>query len=358
MRYTKPSVRRSFSVGGLLVSLVVLLGQGCTTSQTTGLDGGVFRTSDQGTTWKQVKTVNLGAKFGSLANVGTVTLAVDPQDPLAIYLGTTENGLMYSLDSGESWMPAKGLTAGKINAIVVDPKDKCTVYAARANAIFKTNNCSRDWNQVFFDPRTDKIFTALAADWFNSRVFYAGSSDGDIFRSDDGGNSWRAINRVEGIRINNIVLDPRDSRIIYVATAGSGILKSVDSGNNWTRIIQPFQDYENARRPSLVVLDPLAAGVVYNVSKYGLLKSEDGGATWKPLTLPTPPGSVNLKSFLIHPKNSKVLVYATDTSIVWSLDGGTTWKPQKLPTSRGTACMIYDTSASPSLFLGAGVATQ
>jgi photosystem II stability/assembly factor-like uncharacterized protein len=335
------------------VCALFLLGQGCLGSKpAAGLDGGVYRTHDNGVQWKQLKILNLGSKLGSIADLGTVSMAVDPEDPLAVYVGTTENGLIYSLDGGESWMPAKGLSIGRVNAIAIDPKDKCTVYAASANQIFKTTNCSRDWNRAFFDPRTDKVFTALAIDWFNSNILYAGTSEGDLFRSDDGGSSWRVSQRVDGVRINTISIDPRDSRMVYVATNGSGVLKTKDGGATWERIVQQLQDYDSARRPSRVVLDPKVAGVVYNVSKYGLLRSDDAGATWKPLTLPTPAGSVDIKAFVIHPKDSRLLIYATDTSIVFSIDGGATWTPKKLPTTRGVSSLIYDSSADPSLYLG------
>jgi len=332
---------------------LMLLGAGCLDATPVALDGGIFRSADNGATWKQLKILNLGTKLGSLADLGTVTIAADPQDPSAVYVGTVENGLLYSLDGGESWSPAKGLTIGRVNAVAIDPKDKCTVYAAKSNQIFKTKNCSRDWNQVFFDPRLDKVFTALTIDWFNRNILYAGTSEGDIFRSDDGANTWRALERVEGTRINNLVIDPRDSRIVYAATGGAGILKTIDAGAHWDHIIKPFQDFESARRPTSVVVDPIVANRVYEVSKYGILRSDDGGANWKPLTLPTPPGTTDIRALVIHPKNPHILVYASDTSLIFSVNEGTSWTPKKPPTGRGISSLIFTVSPDPVLFLGA-----
>lgn len=331
-----------------------LLGQGCGGSTPpAGLDGGVYRTKDAGVTWKQLKVLNLGTKLGSIADVGTVTMAVDPQDSMAVYVGTVQNGLLYSLDGGESWQQAKGLTTGKVNAIAVDPKDKCMVYAAKANAIIKTSNCSRDWNQVYFDSRTDIAFTALAIDWYTSNILYAGTSDGDIFRSDDSGQSWRRLDRVDAIRISAIAIDPRDSRTLYASTEGAGILKSTDGGATpFTRITKPFADYDSARRAHAVIVDPNLAGTLYTISKYGIIQSLDAGATWAPMKLPTPSGAVDIKALAISPKDSKQLVYATDASIVFSVDGGKTWTPKKLPTARGVSSMLFDRAAEPSLFLG------
>ncbi len=340
----------------LLTPLLVLtlVGQGCLGgSKPVVVDGGVFRTTDAAVQWTHLKTFNMGAKLASAANVGTVSAAFDPQDPSALYVGTTENGLMHSLDGGDSWMPAKGLSVGRINAVAVDAKNKCVVYAARANQIFKTSNCLRDWNQVFFDPRTDKTFTALALDWFNNNIMFAGTSDGDVFRSDDAGRSWRVSHRVTGVRINNIAIDPRDSRIVYAATDGAGILKTIDSGSTWKQITKELEEFDAARRPTAVVLDPNSANTIYNISKYGILRSNDGGATWLAVKLPTPPGAIDIKALSIHPKNSRSLVYVTDTSIVFTDDGGVTWTPKKLPTARGVSWVLYSTATNNPLYLGA-----
>ena len=331
---------------------LIFLGQGCLGSPTK-LDGGLFITKDSGVNWIQLKTLNLGTRLGSVADLGTVTMTIDPQDPLAVYVGTTENGLLTSLDGGDSWAPSKGLSIGRINALMIDPKDKCTIYAARANQIFKTTNCQRDWNQVFFDPRVDKSFTALAIDWFNPNIIYAGTSEGDLYRSDNKGAAWKVVHRVEAIKINNMVVDPRDSRTLYVATNGAGVLKTSDGGTTWQNIVEPFRDLENARRPSAIIVDPNVKGRVYTISKYGVIKSEDGGNSWKPLTLPTPPGTIAIKALVIHPKNSQTLVYATDTSIVFSTNGGGTWSAKKLPTVRGVAALLFRGGSDPALYLGA-----
>ncbi|MCR4256140.1 MAG: hypothetical protein NUW08_00345, partial [Candidatus Uhrbacteria bacterium] len=269
---------------GLLVApfaALVLLGQGCGGARpVAGPDGGVFKTSDGGDTWRQLQIINVGSKRASIADMGLVTVAVDPQDPKAVYAGTVENGVIYSLDGGDSWQPAAGLSTGRVNAIAVDAKDKCTVYATLTNQIVKTTTCGRDWTRVFFDPRAI-TFTALVADWFNPQIVYAGTSDGDVLRSDNGGESWRSVRRVEGVRVNQLVVDPRDSRIVYGATNNAGILKTSDGGQNWALIRNELQEFDNARRVNLIAMDPNTPNRVYAISKYGIVASDDGGATWR-----------------------------------------------------------------------------
>ncbi len=351
------------------VAAVCLLGAGCLGSSTattpTGPDGGVFRTKTdvfgpgiEVVEWKQLKLLNLSTKFGSIADVGTASAAFDPQDPLTMYLGTIQNGLMFTSDGGESWQSSKGLSVGRIESIAVSSKDKCVVYASRANQIFKTKNCGRDWDQAFFDGRVDKRFTALAIDPKNDNIIYAGTSDGDLFRSDNGGAAWRATYRVEGIFIMNIVVDPHDSKIVYAASWGSGVLKSTDSGATWISIRKPFQDFDRARFPRAVVLDPNVVNRVYHISRYGMLRSDDAGATWNPVTIASPNNTLDIRAMAIHPKDSKKLVYATDTSIAFSNDGGVTWTSRKLPTTRGASFLRFDTSATPALFVGAQAAKE
>jgi photosystem II stability/assembly factor-like uncharacterized protein len=345
---------RSFLLAAPLCVLT-LLGAGCfgAPAPATGPDGGVFVTRDYGTKWDQLKILNLGTKLGSIADVGTVSVAFDPQDPQAIYMGTTENGVLYSLDGGQSWQLAKGLSTGRVSAITVDAKDKCTVYVARSNQIHKTVNCGREWAEAYAHAKADTAITALVSDWFNPKILYAGTSQGDILRSDDGALTWRVLRRVEGARINSLALDPKDSRVMYVATQGAGVLKTVDGGANWVEYNrQQFQDYNNARSPHAVVVDPMVTDRVYHLSKYGILRSDDGGLSWKALQLPTPPGEVDVKAFAINPKDSKVIVYASKNAIVMSSDAGVTWSSKKLPTKRDVPWLIFDSAAPQGLFLG------
>jgi photosystem II stability/assembly factor-like uncharacterized protein len=345
---------RSFAFA-LPLCVLTLLGAGCfgDPKPAAGPDGGIFLTRDYATKWDQLKVLNLGTKIGSIAEVGTVSVAMDPQDTAAMYVGTTENGLMFSLNAGQSWELSRGLSVGRINAISVDGKNKCTVYAARSNQIHKTTTCGREWGEVYAHAKPDVGVSSLITDWFNPSIVYAGTTQGDILRSDDGAATWRVLRRVEGARINSLALDPRDSRVMYVATQGAGVLKTVDGGANWVEYNrQQFQDYNNARSPHAVIVDPLIADRVYHISKFGILRSDDGGLAWQPLQLPTPPGEVDVKAFAINPKDSKMIVYASLNALVLSTDGGTTWSSKKLPTKRDVPWLLFDTAAPQGLFLG------
>ena len=346
--------RLSFAFPLLVLSLV---GAGCFGGSSTGPngpDGGVWKTADGGATWVNEKALVSGASVtASVANVSVLSIAFDPQDHAAIYLGTAANGVLYSLDAGDSWQQAKNLAAGRVTDVQVDPKDKCTVYALSANKIFKTTDCGRDWAEAFFDPRGNVAFTKLAIDWYNPLTLFAGTTDGDVFKSLDGGASWRTSYRVDGNSVTSLVVDPHDSRVIYAGTISQGIAKTMDSGSTWTLIQDQFgPQYGDGQRVVQVVPDPVTAGTVYDVSAYGILKSTDGGATWTALTLTSPPGTIQINSLAIDPTNNQHLVFTGVSTLQFSVDGGKTWKPRTLPTTQSGGKLLIDPAQPSIIYLG------
>jgi photosystem II stability/assembly factor-like uncharacterized protein len=354
---------RSFLSTALAVFALLLVGQGCLGTGSTpasGPDGGVWKTADRGKTWVSKRSLVSGATVNAaVANLSIVTMSLDPQDEKAIYLGTTENGILYTLDGGDSWRSAKPMSQGRVNFIAVDPKHKCTVYAVSTNKIYKTETCNRDWTQIFFDPRTDKVFTRIIVDWFNSTMVYAGTSEGDIFKSTDSGMTWKAIKRVEGTAITSLVMDPHDSRVIYAGTAGDGIWKTLDGGSTWLQIKKQFgEDFSDARRVTQIVVDPKNSNVIYEVSKYGIIKSTDQGETWKALNLIAPPGTITISAFAIDQTDNNKMIYTGPTTLAYSSDGGTSWTAQKLPTTRGGSSLIIDPKNGNTIYLGTQLLTK
>ncbi|MBD3251744.1 hypothetical protein GF380_04830 [Candidatus Uhrbacteria bacterium] len=343
----------------LLVPLLglVLLGQGCfgggSSSGSTGPDGGVFKTSDYGETWAQKRVLLKGPKAVSLGNDVITWLIADPQDPQTVYAGTGERGLIFSLDGGDSWQEAANAPQGQIESVAVDPKDKCTVYITIKNKIYKTDNCNRDWEEIFFDPKTDKTFTRIAVDWFNPTIIYAGTSEGDIFKSTDAGLSWLVSKRANA-SITWIELDPQDSRVVYVSAYGDGLWKTMDAGNTWIRIRNEFRDFRNARRIQQVHVDDLNPDQVYITSKYGILKSPNAGERWEEVKLTSEPNAIDIHGFAMNPRNSEELFYVTDNTLMTSMDGGETWNAQRLPSNRNATSLLLDAEDGKTLYIGFG----
>jgi len=356
---TSFTLRARIALPFLALSLV---GAGCFSSTSTaskGPDAGVWKTADRGVTWTNKKAlVEAGPKITAAVAGYTITAMVfDPQDRLAVYAATLANGIIYTLDGGTTWQKPSTLNTGRVNAIAIDPKQRCTLYAASANKIFKSDNtCGRDWQQIFFDPRTDKSFTRLIVDWYNPTNLFAGTSDGDIFRSKDSGVSWQVVKRVDGISISGLVMNQKDSRVVYAATQGDGIWKTVDGGDTWMQIKKQFDpDFRDARKVTQILIDPIDSETIYNVSKYGILKSLDGGETWKALSLTAPPGALTINSLAIDPKNNQNLSFTGVATLQFSSDGGVTWTPKKLPTTQAGSVLLIDPIDSNTMYLGTTV---
>lgn len=336
----------------LLVLLAFpLLGQQCIRfgGGASGTDGGVYKSVNMGNEWRQKSaiptTTGSPRTFGS-ANI--VTLSQDPADRLALYAGTRENGMLYTYDGGETWRQPKELAQGAVSAVVVDPKDKCTVYATTANRVLKTTDCSRSYAEIYRDSIT---ISALAADHFNAGGLYLGTEKGAVLKSADGGRTWGLLKDFKG-KIIDIVVNPKDSRIVYVAALRRGVWKSTDAGRSWQDLTDGFKKLSGSTDIKRLAVSGANAEMVVMASKYGLIQSKDGGATWEPLTLLTKPGGIEIDSLALDPKSANRLYYGTTSTFYKSEDGGVTWSTKKLPTSRAASALLVDVGDSNVIYLG------
>jgi len=312
---------------------------------------GVFKSFDKGANWTPKNLFLYSGGTGSIAGMNVLSLTFDPQDNRAIYLASDVNGLLYTYDAAESWMKADQVGNGKISSAVIDPKNKCVIYATFANTILKSIDCNRSWKEIYIDSRVDKVLTALAVDFYNSLIIYAGNSAGDLLLSTDGGDNWQVINRL-GDRAMKIMIAPNDNRIIYVATKGKGIYKSVDAGKTWNDINADLKDYAGAMEYKNLIFDLSQQNSIMLISKYGLIKSADGGATWLPIKLITPPSSVDIYATAINPKNSNEIYYATATTFYKTVDGGKNWVTTRLPSSAAATYLVIDPINPNILYMG------
>ncbi|MFZ6014734.1 MAG: VPS10 domain-containing protein [Patescibacteria group bacterium] len=335
---------------------MALLGQGCFAPKKavspTGPDMGIWKSSDRGQTWVHKKALINGPTLtADAANFGVQAIEMDPQDRQAVYLGTIENGLVYTYDGGDSWQRSAALEATDVRDVAIDSKNKCTVYAVSANKIYKTETCGRDWETAFFDPRTDKIFTQVVVDWFNPTIIYAGTDAGDIFKSTDEGVSWQVVKRANA-NITHLVINPQDSRVIYAGTYGDGIWKSLDAGITWTQIRKEFGDIGDARRVLKIVPHPADASRFYLVHKDGIAMTPDNGATWEALTLVTDIGENKVTDLAIDNNDPSKMVYTGPTALVFTQDAGKTWEVKKLPTANHGSVVLIDPADGNNVYLG------
>ncbi|MDZ7630746.1 MAG: hypothetical protein U5K74_05135 [Gemmatimonadaceae bacterium] len=279
-------------------------------------NGGLWKTSDNGVTWKSV------FENQSSNSIGAVT--VDQRAPTTIWLGTGEatnrqssgwgDGVYKSTDGGASWANVGLRTTARIARIAVDPANSDVVYVASPGHLWGPN------------------------------------AERGLFKTTDGGRSWQSIlARDENTGAVDVAIDPSDSRIIYAALyqhrrtpfgyvgggAGSGLYKSVDAGATWTLLsrglpagtVGRISITIHARDPRVVYVsveqgERYTSSISYAKRLGGVYRSEDKGETWRFMSdwNPRPAYSSQLK---IDP-NDQSRLYAMQWSV--SDDSGKTWR--------------------------------
>jgi len=346
----------------LVVMVVVLVGvTGCIqikkqTATTSNL-GGVFVSSDRAETWTHHSLLMTpGETAGSIGAVDTYFLNVDPSDNNALYLGTFANGLYYSWNAGAGWNKVEKLGDGMIRDLVVDSKDKCQMYVAKESKIFKSEDCTRTWKEIWYSDNAEKIVSALALDWFDSKIVYAGLSDGSLLKSSDYGRSWTALKNF-GSRIRELIVDPFDSRILYVGTMDKGLFRTVDKGESFDSLLEGMKDYRGANVYSGLQVSPKSKGLLIYASQYGLLRSLDGGTTWAKIGLTSGAGE-KIYALALDPSNTNILYYSTDQAFYKSLDGGSNWSVKRMPSTRiARDLFIYPTDPK-RVYMGVYLPTE
>lgn len=341
----------------LLVALLVLTGQGCVFGGegdfATGPDGSVYFTDDQGAEWTQMTALPTVSGVSSIAGVNALAFEIDPTDNTVMYMGTEANGMVYSLDSGNTWMRPKGAEARETAVIdvEVDPNNICIVYVVKPDRILKTQDCNRTYTSITVEPRTDEQFTAFEMDWFDSNVLWAGTSAGDVLKSVDSGESWSTVHRIRD-GITDLMLSNKDSRIVVVGTEDKGLWRSADSGVTWGEFEDELRrEYRESDRVYGFAQDRTGDTLIMN-TKYGLLESNDQGLTWKSLPLRTAPGEERIWSMALEPGNGDVIYYATKGALYTSTNGGDAWVVEELPSKRYPVEMVVHPGNYKRVFVG------
>jgi len=316
--------------------------------------GGVWKTIDSGATWRPLFDEQPISSIGAIA--------VAPSNPSVVYVGSGEgalrgnitygNGVYKSTDAGKSWTHIGLADTRQIGALIVDPKDPNIVLVAAighafgANAergVFRSTDGGKTWSKtlykdentgaidVTFDPHDAKI--VYAALWQARRQpwnFSSGGPGSGLYRSSDGGVTWTQLKGnglPEGIlgRIDVSVsaADPKRVYAMIEAEVG-GLYRSDDAGAHWSRISDDGRIRQRAWYFSKVYADPKNVDTLY-VLNTGLLRSSDGGKTWK--LMPAPHGDHH--GLWIDPADPKRLINANDGGASVSLDDGETWSTQE-----------------------------
>jgi photosystem II stability/assembly factor-like uncharacterized protein len=227
------------------------------------------------------------------------------------------------------------LMSGRVLDIAVDPVKRSTWYLATVGGVWKTTNAGVTWQPIFdgygsysigcvtIDPH-DR-FTIWVGTGENNSQRSVGYGDG-LYKSTDGGRSFKKVGLENSEHIGKIVVHPEDSNTVFVAAQGPlwkeggdrGLYKTTDGGKTWTKIL----DVSANTGINEVHLDPTDPNIMYASSyqrrrhtwvlinggpESGLHKSIDGGKTWKKINRGLPGGDKGRMGMAISPHNSEVL---------------------------------------------------
>jgi photosystem II stability/assembly factor-like uncharacterized protein len=241
------------------------------------------------------------------------------------YKSSTFNGLNFRLLG-----PA--ITSGRVTDFAVNPNNYHEFFAAVASGnVWKTTNSGTTWEPVF-DNYGSYSIGCVTLDPNNPHVVYVGTGEnnsqrsvswGDgIYRSEDGGKSFKNIGLKKSEHIAKILVDPRDSKVIYVAAQGPlwgpgghrGLYKTTDYGVTWDSVLYISEN----TGVTDVVMDPRDPDVLYAASyqrrrhvwvllnggpEGAIYKSTDAGATWNKLKSGLPSGDIGRIGLAISPVN-------------------------------------------------------
>jgi len=268
-----------------------------------------------------------------------------------------------TLYEGMRWRMIGPFRGGRTVAATGIPGKPRIFYMAPNNGgVWKTTDFGRTWAPIFDDQPTGSI-GALAVAPSNPDIIYVGSGEGlrrpdlstgdGIYKSTDGGQTWKHLGLRDGLQIGAILIDPREPNRVFVAVLGHpygpnaerGVFRSLDGGLNWQKVLYKddntgaidlafdpgnpqtiYADMWASRRP------PWTTAGSYNGPGSGLYKSTDSGTTWRQLTrgLPTWSEGLGRIGIGIAPGDPKRIYALVDSpkhgGLYRSDDAGESWE--------------------------------
>lgn len=318
------------------------------------VNGGIWKTTDYGHTWTPIFDEQPTGSIGCLA--------VATSNPLVIYAGSGEglhrpdlsvgDGVYKSVDGGKSWTHL-GLRDGQqISQLAVDPRNADRLFVAVAGhpygpneerGIFRSTDGGKTFEKVLFkdentggadvqiDPTNPEtvyasLWEAREGPWENGSWNGAG---GGIFKSTDGGKTWRPLSKglPEGIVQANLAVAPSLSTRLFAAVAtltGVGLYISNDGGETWQQATTDSRPATRIGGGDLPVLrfDPKNPEVIYSASIV-CWKSTDGGKTWTGIR--GAPGGDDYQNIWINPVDTNIILLGSDQGAIITVNGGSTW---------------------------------
>jgi photosystem II stability/assembly factor-like uncharacterized protein len=319
-------------------------------------NGGVWKTTDYGHTWKPIFDAQ---NTGSVGDV-----AVAPSNSNIIYVGSGEgiqrpdlsigNGLYKSIDAGKTWSNMGLHDAQQIGGISIDPTNENRIFVAalghpygpnKERGVYRSLDGGKTLEQVLYidentgavqvliDPNhTNIVFATIWAarqgPWENGA--WDGEASG-LYKSIDGGNTWKKITKgfptttEDGLGRIGFTIAPSNSNRMYAtvdATKKGGIYRSDDAGESWYMLTSDARLWGRGSDFAEVKADPKNEDIVYSANVV-MWKSKDGGKNWEGIK--GAPGGDDYHRIWINPNNTNIIAIGLDQGGIITVNGGETY---------------------------------
>ncbi len=318
--------------------------------------GGVFKTEDDGITWK-----NVSDGFFKTGTVGSI--AVSESNPNIVVVGMGEHaargvmtsmgdGVYKSTDAGKTWKHIGLDFTRHISDVIIHPSNPDILFVAAQGAqygpskdrgIYKSIDGGKTWNKTLFvDENTGAV--DLSMDFKNPLILYAamwehrrypwimesGGKKSGLYKSNDGGETWEPMKNgipdafgKSGISVSRANPD-RVYAVLEAEGEKAGVYRSDNAGKSWKQINKDRVNITRSWYYMEIFADPQDENVVY-VLNAPVMKSIDGGKSFSNVLVP----HGDNHHLWIHPENNQVMINSNDGGANVSNNGGKSWSTQE-----------------------------
>ena len=318
--------------------------------------GGIWKTTDDGISWK-----NVSDKYLKTGTVGALAVAESNSNIIVAGMGehaargvmtSTGDGVYKSTDAGKTWKHMGLDLTRHISDVVIDPANPDIIFVAAQGAqygpsedrgIYRSEDGGNSWQKVLYLDDTTGA-SSLSMDMNNPLILYAamwqhrrypwtmesGGENSGLYKSTDGGLNWKKMKQglPEAFGKAGISVSRANSELVFAVLeaegAKGGVYRSDNAGEKWTQINKERINIARSWYYMEILADPQNENIVY-VLNAPLTKSIDGGKTFKPL--PTPHGDNH--HLWINPRDNQKMINSNDGGANISNNGGKSWSSQQ-----------------------------
>ncbi len=282
---------------------------------------------------------------------------------VVVLVATRKGAWLYHGDAARKTWRADGphFLGHVISQLALDPRDGRTLLAAAKTGhlgptVFRSTDLGRTWKEAAQPPAfakapegqtgrsVDHTFWLTPAPASEPEVWYAGTSPQGLFRSEDGGVTWKPFSSInddpqyrkwmgtvqdgtpDGPKLHSIIVDPRDTRHLYFAMSGGGVHESVDCGRNWKTLLKGLEVVEGFdpseptfHDPHCIRMCPTNPDRLYQQNHCGIYRIDRPSDEWVRVgkSMPKQVGDIGFP-LVVHPRDA-------DSAWVFPMDGTTVW---------------------------------